>query len=281
MINKNNKSRLESIVASVRKELEEREKIVSLKSLKRRAARRPSPRDIRTRLGDRPGIIAEIKRASPSKGWIRQELDAARYARLYEDAGACAVSVLTERHFFGGNLSDLETVSSATVGVPILRKDFLLDEYMLVESRAHGADLVLLIAAVLGKETREMVRMAKGYGLDPLVEVHNESELAIAADAGAEIIGINNRDLPTFRVDLRTSERLLPRIPAGAIKVVESGIRSSSDLRRLAGLGVDLFLVGEMLVRSEDPARTIHDLLQGATPYIRTKEGEEWKRKSS
>jgi len=273
--------RLDAIVASVRKDLEERKKTVSLAVLERRAARRANPRILRNRLGDRPGIIAEIKRASPSKGWIRQELDAARYAKVYEVAGACGVSVLTERHFFGGSLSDLETVSSATGEAPILRKDFLLDEYMLVESRAHGADLVLLIAAVLGKETREMVRLAKGYGLATLVEVHNESELAIAVDADAEIIGINNRDLTTFSVDLRISERLLPRIPAGAIKVVESGIRSSSDLRRFAGMGADLFLIGEALVRSEDPARTIHDFLQEANPHKQTKEGKEWKRKSS
>lgn len=280
-MNQENSSRLDHIVASVRKDLEDRKKAVSLAVLERRAARRANPRSLLTRLGDRPGIIAEIKRASPSKGWIRQELDAARYARLYEDAGACAVSVLTERHFFGGSLADLETVSSATGEAPILRKDFLLDEYMLVESRAHGADLALLIVAVLGKDTRSMVRLAKGYGLAPLVEVHNESELAIATEAGAEIIGINNRDLAGFTVDLRTSERLLPRVPAGAIKVVESGIRSSSDLRRLAGLGADLFLIGEALVRSEDPARTIRDFLQEAIPTERTQEGEEWKRKSS
>lgn len=280
-MNQANKSRLDSIVASVRRDLEERKKNVSLAALERRAVRRAAPRDIRTRLWDRPGIIAEIKRASPSRGWIRKELDAARYARVYERAGARAVSVLTERRFFGGSLSDLDAVSSATVEAPVLRKDFLLDEYMLVESRAHGADLVLLIVAALGKETRAMVRLAKGYGLASLVEVHDESELAIAADAGAEIIGVNNRDLAAFTVDLRTSERLLPRIPAGAIRIVESGIRSSSDLRRLTGLGADLFLVGEALVRSGDPARMIRDLLQDLVPQERSKEGKEWKRKSS
>lgn len=280
-MNKRNNNKLEAILSSVRNDLEARKKAVSLATLERQAARRGTPRTIGPRLGNRPGIIAEIKRASPSKGWIRQELDAARYAKIYEDAGACAVSTLTERHFFGGSLSDLEDASSATRDVPILRKDFLLDEYMLVESRAHGADLVLLIAAILGKETPAMVRMARGYGLAPLVEVHDESELAIAVDAGAGIIGVNNRDLVTFTVDLGTSERLLPRIPAGAIKVVESGIRSASDLRRFAGLGADLFLVGETLVRSEDPARTIRDLLQEKTTIERTKEEVEWKRKSS
>lgn len=280
-MNKRNNNKLEAILSSVRNDLEARKKAVSLATLERQAARRGTPRTIGPRLGDRPGIIAEIKRASPSKGWIRREMDAARYAKIYEDAGACAVSTLTERHFFGGSLSDLEDASSATRDVPILRKDFLLDEYMLVESRAHGADLVLLIAAILGKETPAMVRMARGYGLAPLVEVHDESELAIAVDAGAGIIGVNNRDLVTFTVDLGTSERLLPRIPAGAIKVVESGIRSASDLRRFAGLGADLFLVGETLVRSEDPARTIRDLLQEKTTIERTKEEVEWKRKSS
>lgn len=273
--------RLGNIVASVRKELAERKKTVPISVLERLAARRRTPRSIRARLGDRPGIIAEIKRASPSKGWIRQDLDAARMAKVYEDAGACAVSVLTERHFFGGSLSDLDIASSSTGKAPILRKDFLLDEYMLLESRAHGADLVLLIVAVLGEGTRKMVRMATEYGLVPLVEVHNEPELAIAADAGAGIIGINNRDLATFRVDLRITERLLPRVPAGAIKVVESGIRTSSDLRRLAGLGADLFLIGEALVRSEDPARTIREFLKEANPQGPNKEGEEWKRKSS
>jgi len=280
-MNKQDNNKLETILSSVRNDLEARKKAVSLATLERQAARRGTPRTIGPRLGDRPGIIAEIKRASPSKGWIRRELDAARYAKIYEEAGACAVSTLTEPHFFGGSLSDLEDASSATREVPILRKDFLLDEYMIVESRAHGADLVLLIAAILGKETSAMVRMARGYGLAPLVEVHDESELAIAADAGAGIIGVNNRDLVTFTVDLGTSERLLPQIPAGAIKVVESGIRSASDLRRLAGLGADLFLVGETLVRSEDPARAIRDLLQEKTTIERTKEEVEWKRKSS
>lgn len=278
---KGDNNRLETIMASVRKDLEARKEAVSFADLERRAGRMGAARNIVVRPGDRPGIIAEIKRASPSKGWIRQELDAARYARTYEEAGARAVSVLTERRFFGGSLSDLEAARSATGESPILRKDFLLDEYMLVESRAHGADLVLLIAAVLGKETGSMVRRAAEYGLATLVEVHDESELAIAVEAGAGIIGVNNRDLVTFRVDLRTSERLLPRIPAGVVKVVESGIRSSSDLRRLAGLGADLFLVGETLVRSGDPARTIHELLHFETPIDRTKEGEEWKRRSS
>lgn len=281
-MNQKNSNRLENIVASVRKDLEDRKQAVSLPVLERRAAERGISRKIRTRLGDRPGIVAEIKRASPSRGWIRRELDPERYAKLYEAAGARAVSVLTERSFFGGTLSDLETVSSATRDTPVLRKDFLLDEYMLIESRAHGADLVLLIVAVLGSDTREMVRLANEAGLDPLVEVHTESELDIAAEAGAGIIGINNRDLATFRVDLRTSERLLPRIPAGVLKVVESGIRTSSDLRRLAGLGADLFLIGEALIRSEDPGRTIQDWIREAISIETSKkEGEEWKRKSS
>ncbi len=200
---------------------------------------------------------------------------------MYEDAGASAVSVLTETRHFGGSLSDLEAASSATLEAPILRKDFLLDEYMLVESRAHGADLVLLIVAVLGEDTRTMVRLAKGCGLDPLVEVHDEREMEIAIGSGAGIIGVNNRDLATFSVDLRTAERLLPRIPTGTIRVVESGIRFPSDLRRLAGMGADLFLIGETLVRSEDPARLIQEFLTEGISNDRNKEGEEWKRRSS
>lgn len=274
-------SRIEEIVAGVRKDLDGRKKVVPFSDLVKRAGERGSRREIRRRLDRRPGIIAEVKRASPSQGWIRKELDAGSAARRYAEAGACAVSVLTEGRFFGGSLADLSAASEAAGETPVLRKDFLLDEYMLVESRAHGADLVLLIAAILGEETPAMVRMARGYGLAPLVEVHDESELAIAVDAGAGIIGVNNRDLVTFTVDLGTSERLLPRIPAGAIKVVESGIRSASDLRRFAGLGADLFLVGETLVRSEDPARTIRDLLQEKTTIERTKEEVGWKRKSS
>jgi len=279
--NQDKNNRLDRILASVRSELEQRKRQVPVAVLEQRASLRGDFRKIRHRIGKPPGVIAEIKRASPSRGTIRTDLDAGQYARMYEDAGASAVSVLTETRHFGGSLSDLEAASSATLEAPILRKDFLLDEYMLVESRAHGADLVLLIVAVLGEDTRSMVRLAEGCGLDPLVEVHDERELEIALDSGAGIVGVNNRDLATFSVDLGTAERLLPRIPAGTIRVVESGIRFPSELRRLAGMGADLFLIGETLVRSEDPARLIREFLSEGISKDINKEGEEWKRKSS
>lgn len=253
---------LEEIVASVRKDLDARKKVVPFSDLLKRAETQGPRREIRRRLDRRPGIIAEVKRASPSRGWIRRELDAASAARLYAEAGACAVSVLTEGRFFGGSLADLSAASEAAGETPVLRKDFLLDEYMLAEARAHGADLALLIVAVLRSRTARMVRAARGYGMEPLVEVHDEEELAIAEDAGATIIGVNNRDLATLRVDLRTAERLLPKVPEGAIKVVESGISTAGDVRRFTQLGADAFLVGEALVRAEDPALAIRNLLK-------------------
>lgn len=273
--------RLEEIVAGVRKDLDGRKKMVPFSDLVKRAGEMGRRREIRKRLDRRPGIIAEVKRASPSQGWIRRELDAASAARIYAEAGACAVSVLTESRFFQGSLADLRAASEAAGETPVLRKDFLLDEYMLAEARAHGADLALLIVAVLRNGTAKMVRAAREYGMEALVEIHDEEELAIAEDAGATILGINNRDLATLRVDLRTAERLLPKAPDGVIKVVESGISSADDVRRFAQLGADAILVGEALVRAEDPALAIRNLLHAAIPPEGEKEGNAWKRRSS
>ena len=233
-----------------------------------RAGRNTRRRILRERLTDAPGIIAEIKRASPSKGWIRKELDAAEAARAYARGGACAVSVLTERRFFGGSLDDLRAASDACGNVPSLRKDFILDEYMLAESRAFGADLVLLIVAVLGRETERMIRTASGYGLEALVEVHDEAELDLAVRSGAAIVGINNRDLATLRVDLDTARRLLPLAPRDAVKVVESGISSPDEVRRFHALGADAFLVGESLVRSGDAQEAVK-ILRGISSRSR------------
>jgi indole-3-glycerol phosphate synthase len=254
-------SQLEKILAGVRRELESRKAAVPFAFIVERARTNRGTRDIRTRLGNGPGVIAEIKRASPSKGWIRKDLDAAATALEYVSGGACAVSVLTESRLFGGSLADLSAASAACGDVPALRKDFLLDEYMLAESRAHGADLVLLIVAVLGGDTGRMVRSASEYGMEALVEVRDQYEMDIASKAGATVIGINNRDLATLRVDLSTSERLLPLAPKGAIKVVESGISSPSEIRRFHELGADAFLVGEALVRSGNFAKAIRTLL--------------------
>lgn len=253
-------SHLERILAGVREDLEARKAGVPLADVAARAERNTRRRVLREGLSDAPGIIAEIKRASPSKGWIRKELDAAETARSYARAGACAVSVLTERRAFGGSLDDLRSASDACGAVPSLRKDFLLDEYMVAESRAFGADLVLLIVAVLGEETERMIQTAARYGMEALVEVHDEAELALAVRAGATIIGINNRDLSTLRVDLDTSRRLLPLAPRDAVKVVESGISSSEEVRRFHALGADAFLVGETLVRAADAENALRTL---------------------
>ncbi len=251
---------LDRIVAGVREDLAARKAATPLGDLVARARANVMRRDIRARLADGPGIIAEIKRASPSRGWIRKDLDAPATARAYMRAGACAVSVLTEGRCFGGSLADLEGASAASGTTPVLRKDFILDEYMLAEARAFGADLVLLMVSVLGDATAGMASLAREYGLEPLVEVHDAAEMEVAASAGATVVGINNRDLATLRVDLSVSERLLPLAPAGAVKVVESGIATREDVLRFCSLGADAFLVGEALVRSESPEDAVRRL---------------------
>src|SRR5512134_404935 len=248
---------LERILEGVREDLATRKASAPMDGLLRRAASRGPARDLLSSLPEGPGVIAEIKRASPSRGWIRRGLDAPRAARNYLAGGAWGISVLTEGRQFGGSLDDLESVRAACPESILLRKDFILDEYMLAESRAHGADLVLLMVGVLGERTGEMVLLARRHALEPLVEVHNEGEMEAAAESGARLIGINNRDLKTLSVDLATSERLLTRMPPGAIAVVESGISDAAQVRRLHALGGRLFLVGESLVASADPADTI------------------------
>lgn len=204
-----------------------------------------------------PGIIAEIKRASPSRGWIRRDLDAVAAAATYLTGGAWAVSVLTEGRRFGGSLADLSAVRTAFPEARLLRKDFVLDDYMLAESRAHGADLVLLMVSVLGERTGEMAARAFSHRLEPLVEARDAAEVAIAARSGARLIGINNRDLDTLTVDLSIGTRLLPLLPPGVFPVVESGISTPDQVRAFHKAGARLFLIGESLAGSEDPADTI------------------------
>jgi len=248
---------LDRILAGVREELAARKSRVAMAALLQRAAGRGPARDVLDTVPEGPGIIAEIKRASPSRGWIRKELDAVSTARAYLAGGAWAISVLTERRLFGGSLADLDDLRAAFPAAVLLRKDFLLDEYMLAEARAHGADLALLMVSVLGARTAEMVTLARRHALEPLVEVHDEAELELAVAAGGRLIGINNRDLRTLSVDLATAERLLPRVPRGTVPVVESGISGPAQVRRFHALGGRLFLVGEYLVGSPDPADTI------------------------
>jgi len=214
-------------------------------------------RDLLRTIPEGPGIIAEIKRASPSRGWIRRDLDAVAAAAAYLAGGAWAVSVLTEGRSFGGSLADLSDVRAAFPEATLLRKDFVLDEYMLAESRAHGADLVLLMVSVLGDKTGEMAALSFAHRLEPLVEARDAAEIAIASRSGARLIGINNRNLDTLTVDLSTGARLLPLLPAGAYPVVESGISTAGQVRDFHRAGARLFLIGESLAGRKDPADTI------------------------
>lgn len=212
-------------------------------------------------------VIAEIKKASPSRGLIRQDFDPETIARSYEKAGAAAISVLTDQTFFGGSLQDLTMVRRA-VSIPVLRKDFIVDRYQLLESRVAGADAVLLIAAVLGQELAEFLEMSRSLGLEVLVETHTEEEVLLALASGAPIIGINNRDLKTFEVNLRTTLDLAPLVPTDRVLVSESGIRDKQDLIRLAGAGVRAVLVGETLMRAEDPGQKLKELVDPEMPWV-------------
>jgi indole-3-glycerol phosphate synthase len=221
------------------------------------ASMRGPAKDLLRTIPEGPGIIAEIKRASPSRGWIRRDLDAVATAGAYLAGGAWAVSVLTEGRSFGGSLTDLSGVHAAFPEATLLRKDFVLDDYMLAESRAHGADLVLLMVSVLGEKTADMAAQAFSHRLEPLVEARDAAEIAIAARSGARLIGINNRDLDTLTVDLATGLRLLPLLPAGVFPVVESGISTGDQVRDFRRAGARLFLIGEALAGCKDPAATI------------------------
>jgi len=226
---------------------------------------RSARRDFRAALAARaPAIIAEIKKASPSKGILSADFDPARQARAYQSGGAAALSVLTDQPFFQGSLADLAAAREATT-LPVLRKDFTIDERQVLEAAAHGADAILLIAAILEEaEIRRLRELAAQYGLAALVEVHDEHEAAKAAAAGADLVGVNNRDLNTFEVSLETSMRLAPRLPAGALKVSESGIHGPEDVRRLREAGYHAFLVGEHLMKSGRPAEALRALVEPA-----------------
>jgi indole-3-glycerol phosphate synthase len=211
--------------------------------------------------GRAPAVIAEIKKASPSKGVLAAEFDPAAIARLYEQGGAAALSVLTDEKHFQGSLEDLES-ARGTVGLPVLRKDFTIDPYHIHQAAAHGADAILLIAAILSeRHMRDFRELAERYGMAALVEVHDEEELEPAVASGARLIGVNNRNLHTFEVSLETSVRLSEKIPAGVVRVAESGIHSLDDVKRLSAVGYQAFMVGEHLMRSGDPAGAIRALV--------------------
>lgn len=219
-------------------------------------------RDFRAALRRRaPAVIAEIKKASPSKGMLAANISPAEVAREYEMGGAAALSVLTDQQYFHGSLDDLVEARNATL-LPVLRKDFILEEIQVAEAAAHGADAILLIAAALSpRRLRELRQYAEQFAMTALVEVHDERELDGAIESGADVIGVNNRDLRTFEVTLETSLRLAERIPKGILKVSESGIESGEDIRALSAAGYDAFLVGERLIRSPDRAAALRALL--------------------
>ncbi len=265
---------LRTILEHKRKEVAERAATVPLSDLRAKALDLPPPRDFtaalaRTRSGTRRvsplRAIAEIKRASPSLGTIRDPLDPAEIAATYQAAGACAISVLTDGLFFRGSLRDLAAARGA-VDLPVLRKEFIISPYQIYESRVHHADGVLLIAAALEpSHLLDLYSLAKSLSLHPLVEVHTLQELETAHKAGATLVGINNRDLATFETRLETTFALLPHVAPEAVVVSESGIGREEDVRRLASAGVDAILVGEVLLRSPDPGGKLRELLRGAS----------------
>jgi indole-3-glycerol phosphate synthase len=261
---------LSEIVSSKQRRVDQAKKLVSLEQMRALAAEAREDAQAHAllkALSDESeiNIIAEFKRRSPSKGEIRRDADATATARAYAAAGAAAVSVLTEEDYFGGSLDDLRAARK-TISLPILRKDFIFDGYQVYESAAAGADAVLLIVAALADEALVWLRRIAEdeLGMDALVEVHTADEMKRAAACGAKIIGVNNRDLQTFRVSLETSVQLAPIAPKGAVLISESGIQSAGDIRRLRSAGYRAFLIGESLMRADDPETALRDFTQGA-----------------
>jgi indole-3-glycerol phosphate synthase len=257
---------LETILIRKREEVEAERKITRIEELRERPLFTAPKRSLASVLdGEGLAVIAEIKKASPSKGVIRKSFEHKQIARQYAEGGARALSVLTDDRFFQGKLSYLEEVRELLT-VPLLRKDFIIDSYQLYESKAYGADAVLLIAAALDpKHLSELLSEATELGLECLVEVHSEKEISSLSGINIPIIGVNNRNLSTFETDLATSVRLKSLLPKDAITVSESGINSAADLKLLASHGYDAVLIGEMLMKSDDPGSTLRRLILEAT----------------
>jgi len=261
---------LDRILEKTRATVAERRHQVRISELERRAAEhapRGFARALREAAASRPAILAELKKASPSKGLIRPEFDPQSLAQSLKTGGAAALSVLTDEPFFQGSLRNLE-IASAASGLPCLRKDFIVDEYQIVEARAHGADAILLIVAALtDEELAVFTGSAHEHGLDVLCEVHTAEELERATGLGCDAYGVNNRNLKTFEVRLETSLELVDRLPTDAVRVAESGIHTSEHLERLRNAGFDAFLIGESLMRHADPGAALRNLLAGVSPF--------------
>ena len=253
---------LDEIVAVKRQEIEKRRARISLEEFRMRAENSPPVRDFAgaLRKGDFVALIAEIKPASPSRGDLRADADPVSIARLYDANGASAISVLTDRQFFKGELNNLK---AARVGadIPLLRKDFIIDEYQVYESRALQADAILLIVRLLDDaQLRGYRELAESFEMAALVEIHDEAELERAVNSGAQVIGINNRNLADFSLDLKTTEELVPKIPKEIISVSESGIFTREDVVRARDAGANAVLVGEALMRAEDVGAKVREL---------------------
>ena len=262
---------LDDIAAYKRAEIAAAKTAQPLPGLMRAAREALSPRGFRAALENaisagRPALIAEIKKASPSKGLIRAEFDPATAAVDYEAGGAACLSVLTDAPSFQGAPEHL-IAARAAVGLPVLRKDFVLDPYQVVQSRAIGADCILIILALVPDDVAStLIVTARDWGMDALVEVHNETETSRAVDLGAGLVGINNRDLRTFVTSLDNAIRLKPLIPAGRLVVAESGLSTPADLRKLASAGIAAYLIGEALMRCDDLRQATRNLLAGWQP---------------
>jgi indole-3-glycerol phosphate synthase len=260
----NSSTVLGRILEARRAEVAHRQRVVPEAVLRIAAQKAEPPRDFASALcREQINVIAEMKKASPSAGLLRAEFVPAMLARGYEEAGAAALSVLTEEEFFQGALAHLRDARAATT-LPVLRKDFIVDPWQVWEARAAGADSFLLIVAALSRSALgELIALGRELKMEPLVEVHTAEELDLAIAAGARIIGVNNRDLHTLTVRVDTSFELIDEIPDGCVAVSESGLRSAEDLTRLRAAGFDAFLIGEHLMRESDPGAGLRRLLKG------------------
>jgi indole-3-glycerol phosphate synthase len=254
---------LDKIVAQKRKELEERQKAMPMSALEDAIRQKPAPVDLASTLsGEGVSLIAEVKRASPSKGMLNPDLDPVALAKTYARCGAAAISVLTEENYFMGSRQDLEAVKNALPHIPVLRKDFILKPYQVLEARAWGADAVLLIVAILNdSELKELITVSHKLGMHCLLEVHDKDELKRAIKCDAQLIGINNRNLDTLEVDINVTKELRPLVPPGRFVVSESGIKGREDIEKLKAWGVDAVLIGEALVTADDIPARIKELL--------------------
>jgi len=253
---------LNRIITQKRDEVKQRKESLPLSGLKERIAQRQAPLDLAAALsGDQIQLIAEVKRASPSRGLLCPDFNPVKLAKEYAQGGAAAISVLTEVNYFGGSLDHLAAIREA-ISLPLLRKDFIFDPYQVYESRAYGADALLLIAGILSQgQLEELLSLSHGLGLKCLVEVHSEAEVDRALVSRAKIIGINNRDLSTFNVDINTTRRLRALLPQQQIVVSESGISSRRDIEKLKGWGINAVLIGEALVTAGDIQTKMQELI--------------------